>query len=158
MDIRPATAADWRVYRDIRLRALADAPDAFLSTLERELAFDDGVWRDRASSGNTLLACDGDTAVGTATLIDDRHEAGGKEVVAMWVDPGHRRAGVASALLEQLAQRARREGSRFIALWVADGNETARRVYERAGFSATGQREPMRDDHTEFRMRRSLAD
>ncbi|WP_168626757.1 GNAT family N-acetyltransferase [Cryobacterium sp. BB307] len=102
MDIRPTTAADRRAYRDIRLRALADAPNAFRSTLEREVAFDDSIWHDRASSGNTVLACDGDKALGTATLIDDRHEAGGKEVVAMWVDPDHRRAGVASALLEQL--------------------------------------------------------
>ena len=158
MDIRPTTTADWRMYRDLRLRALADAPDAFLSTLERELAFEDGIWRDRASSGNTLLACDGDDAIGTATLIDDCQEVGGKEVVAMWVDPDHRRAGVASALLEQLIDRARRDGAAFIALWVADGNDAARLVYERAGFRATGQRGPVRDDRTEFRMRRSLTD
>jgi RimJ/RimL family protein N-acetyltransferase len=158
MDIRPTTAADWRVYRDIRLRSLADSPDAFLSTLERDLAFGDDIWRNRAASGNTLIALDGDTAVGTATLIEDRHETGGREVVGMWVAPDHRRAGVALAMLQQFTDRARREGARAIALWVAEGNETARLVYQRAGFSPTGERESMRKGKYEVRMRRSLVD
>ena len=47
MEIRRATVDDWEASRDIRLRALAESPDAFLSTLEREAAFDDEVWMSR---------------------------------------------------------------------------------------------------------------
>jgi hypothetical protein len=47
MEARQAQAADWQALRQLRLRALADAPDAFASTLEAELAFPDEVWRQR---------------------------------------------------------------------------------------------------------------
>jgi hypothetical protein len=41
-------SADWKELREVRLRALADAPGAFASTLEREAAYPDDVWRQRA--------------------------------------------------------------------------------------------------------------
>ena len=48
MEIRQTRAADWKALRRLRLVALADAPGAFASTLEAELAFGDDVWRQRA--------------------------------------------------------------------------------------------------------------
>lgn len=45
MEVRQAQAADWEALRQLRLRALADAPDAFASTLEVEMAFPDEVGR-----------------------------------------------------------------------------------------------------------------
>jgi len=38
---------EWRIYRDLRLRALADSPDAFGSTFERERDRPDAEWADR---------------------------------------------------------------------------------------------------------------
>lgn len=34
MQVRHARPADWEALRELRLRALADAPDAFASTME----------------------------------------------------------------------------------------------------------------------------
>lgn len=51
MEIGQVQADDWEELRDLRLRALADAPDAFASTLEREAAFPADVWRRRARAG-----------------------------------------------------------------------------------------------------------
>ena len=157
MDIRPATPAQWRTSRDLRLRALGDAPDAFCSTLEHEKEFDEPAWRSRLERAHTVFAWVGPNAVGTATGKPDPHEAGGREIVGMWVDPAHRGTGVAAALIDELVTWARGQGSRSIALWVAEDNEPARRLYEKCGFVATGERDVMRPGVDQVRMRQSLA-
>ncbi len=51
----------------------------------------------------------------------------------LYVEPAHRRSGVASALLAQVAAVALRRGCPFVELTVRDDN-LARRLYRRAGF------------------------
>lgn len=41
---RVCTVEEWRTWRDLRLRSLADFPHAFGATLEREQAFTDDDW------------------------------------------------------------------------------------------------------------------
>ena len=94
--------------------------------------------------------------VGSVTGIDDRHEPGGREVVAMWVAPEWRARGVGGALMDAVLEWARAEGAASIALWVADGNDTARRLYERCGFVGTGQRDVIREGLGETRFRLAL--
>ena len=117
--------ADWRECRALRLRALEDAPDAFASTLERELAFPDRVWRRRLLTGYQALAFEGDALLGTATGIPDGQERRGREVVAMWVAPEARGRGVGRALIGSLIEWARAASAPALSLWVADGNEPA---------------------------------
>lgn len=50
-----------------------------------------------------------------------------------------RGAGVGSRLLEELIRRARTDGLRGLSLSVEDGNDTARTLYERAGFVVCGR-------------------
>lgn len=156
MDVRRATRDDWRECRALRLRALADSPGAFASTLERESAFPDRVWRRRLITGFQLLAFEGESIVGTATGIPDRRERRAREVVAMWVDPDARGRGVGSALIEGLAAWARAASASALTLWVADQNHTARLLYERHGFSLTGERATIRAGVGEERMRLPL--
>jgi GNAT superfamily N-acetyltransferase len=156
VDVRRATLEDWRECRDLRLRALADAPDAFASTLERELAFTDRVWRERLVTGHQLLASEGGSIVGTATGIPDTHERGGREVVGMWVAPESRGRGVGKALIEGLVTWARNASAPSIALWIADGNDAARLLYESCGFTATGERDIIRAGLGQQRMRLPL--
>jgi ribosomal protein S18 acetylase RimI-like enzyme len=95
--------------------------------------------------------------MGTATGKPDPHEEGGREIVAMWVDPAHRGRGVGAELIDELVRWARSEGSPSIALWVAENNDPARRLYERCGFVATGERDVMRPGVDQVRMRQSTA-
>ena len=53
MEVRQTGSDDWATLRRLRLRALADAPGAFASTLEAELAFPDDVWRAWARHSST---------------------------------------------------------------------------------------------------------
>jgi len=50
ISVRRVRAGEWRALRALRLRALAEAPNAFGSTLARESAFPDDTWRERAAA------------------------------------------------------------------------------------------------------------
>lgn len=155
--IRRGVPDDWQASKALRLRALAESPAAFSSTLEREVAFDDDVWRTRLERATTFFGIDAAGAfVGTVTGIADPHEANSREVVAMWVAPERRDEGIGRALLDAVVEWARTEGAASIALWVADGNDPARRLYESSGFVDTGQRDVIRESLGEARLRLDL--
>ena len=135
------TPADWAELRDVRLRALVDAPSAFASTHAREVGFDEAEWRRRIAAGPWWLARADGAAVGLVagyrTDDDVRH------LVSMWVDAAHRGSGAAARLVEAVCRWAVEDGGRAVSLWVADGNDRARRFYERLGFTGTGERQPL---------------
>ena len=54
--VRATTITDWQALREIRLRALRDAPYAFGSTHAREAAFSDDEWHRRATRDGSFLA------------------------------------------------------------------------------------------------------
>jgi len=145
MEIRRVTADEWEALRGVRLRALADAPDAFGTTLEEARARPDSWWTDWAERSATnetqamFLAWDGTQAVGIAGVF---HHDDVWQVISMWVEPAWRGRGVGRALLD--AAVAFTDGE--VRLSVTDGNDDARRLYERYGFVDTGETEPLRSD------------
>jgi hypothetical protein len=51
MEVRRTRTTDWEELRELRIRALADAPDAFSSTLEEATTLPEAVWREWAEGG-----------------------------------------------------------------------------------------------------------
>src|SRR5688572_29657461 len=86
---------DWEAWRDLRLRALAESPDAFGSTYDRELAMTEDLWRDRLKTGPRVLVLVGGAAV---ALGGGFPRDGELMVFGMWTDPAHRRRGHANAV------------------------------------------------------------
>jgi len=151
--VRRVRPEEWRVYRQVRLAALAEAPYPFGSTLERERAFEESVWRQRLGSATaaTFLAWKDGEPTGTATgKVDDQDDEyavpGAWQLVGMWVDPRARGLGVADVLVEAVAGHARAEGAVSLVLWVTELNDRAGSFYERVGFLRTGARQPVRPD------------
>jgi hypothetical protein len=62
IELRTASADDWRAWRSVRLAALTDAPAAFCSRLEEWADAPEGRWRERLSIPGAidLLAFDAD--------------------------------------------------------------------------------------------------
>ena len=154
----------WATYREVRLAALADSPESFSSTLERELDFGEQLWRDRLGANISLLAWLDDQPVGTVTVIgtefaDTHGFTGACHLVAMWVSPSARRLGAGGQLVTAAADSARSAGAPALLLWVVESNDAARTLYERQGFRATGFRQayPHQPGEWEQLMVRELA-
>jgi len=161
--IRPFTADEWPAYRAIRLRALADAPDAFGSTLEAEQALAPDTWstrmaRSTLSGIDRALAAEMDgQLVGLAWAKVDGDDPLLGNLFQMWVAPEARGQGVAGALLEEAVRWSRARGAKALRLGVNCANATALRLYERAGFVDGGVREPMRPGSDQVEQRMVLA-
>ena len=156
--VRVVQPEDWPTAREIRLRALADAPSAFGSTLARESAFDDAEWQRRIAPGNWLIALVDGQAVGIVATVPEEGRPEEGQLVGMWVEPAHRGTTVATLLVQEVIDAARQGGFTSLSLWVVDGNLAARRLYERMGFTGTGRRQQLPSNPLigEERMRREL--
>jgi ribosomal protein S18 acetylase RimI-like enzyme len=146
-ELRTVGADGWQAMRDIRLDALREAPYAFASTYAREAAFPERTWRERATSGNSIVAYLPEFDRGPVGLVASIQEIPGElELVSMWVRPQARGRQVGSALVEAIVERARRSRVPRVHLWVTESNKPARGLYERCGFSPTGERQPLPSD------------
>ncbi len=160
--IRAIDGDEWRLWRSLRLQAVEESPDAFRSTLGQESAEADDWWKEligRAAAhphGILLVAEADDDAVG---MLFGRLNDGGEllDVGAMWVDPGFRRRGIGRRLLATAVEWGASAGAQRAELWVTDGNLAARNLYEQAGFSLTGDSEPLRHG-SELTVHRVAAD
>lgn len=148
--IRPLYPDEWSAYRDLRLRSLADSPDAFYSTLESESARSPEDWAARlataAVSGKDcplVGELDG-TPAGLVWAKVDSVNPALVHLYQMWVAPECRGRGVAQGLLDTALSWARERGARYVELDVTVGNSAAARLYRRAGFRAVNMPVPMR--------------
>jgi ribosomal protein S18 acetylase RimI-like enzyme len=78
------------------------------------------------------------TVIGFAACGNERTDASAGEVFAIYVDPARWGAGAGRALMDAAVAHLTAAGPRPVRLWALDGNERARRFYERYGFVADG--------------------
>lgn len=85
-------------------------------------------------------------------------EDGEADLVSMWVRPSARGLGAGEALVAAAAEWTRARGYPALFLWVTESNAPARRLYERLGFTLTGESQPLPSDPAlpELRMSRAL--
>jgi RimJ/RimL family protein N-acetyltransferase len=170
--IRPDEAD---ALREIRLRALADTPLAFGSTEAREAVYPPERWeqwaRDAAAGGEQTTffalgaggaeagaAADGARPAGLAYARIDEDDRATAHLFSMWVAPEARGSGAASALVDAVVDWTAANGARTLRTAVTIGNEAAARLYARAGFMDTGDREPLGHSEAEVALlERTLA-
>lgn len=138
--IRRLADDEWTTLRDLRLAALAESPAAFWATLTDEQRNGPEEWTGFLLAVAWFVATCDKRPIGLAGGLRRREAPDVPEVIGMWVEPAHRRHGVAGLLLGALDGWARSEGGVALSLWVVDDNAGARGCYERCGFRATGER------------------
>jgi len=142
--VRRATEGDERVLRDLRLQALAESPDAFGSSYEREFSRTAADWQRWLSPGVTFILEAPDGPCGLVAGVHDPTRPDVVHLMAMWVHPKLRGTGAAATLVDAVAAWAATERARTVQLAVVETNRQARRFYERMGFAVIG-RAPARE-------------
>lgn len=162
VEIVLATSEDWERVRDVRIRALAEAPSAFGSRLEEEQDRPEAFWRSRLEwhAAATFLAVQGHETVGLVRTFVEPEDVTSAKLVSMWVAPPVRRQGVGWQLVAAVVQWAQDHDATNVRLWVTETNVAARRLYESCGFVLSGGRQTLPSDPTlsEVAMRLDLGD
>ncbi|GAA1606312.1 GNAT family N-acetyltransferase [Kribbella sancticallisti] len=159
IELRELTSDDWRIWRELRLAALADAPYAFGSRLADWVDAEEDRWRARLAlpGGRNVVAVLDGTPVGMASGLR-AEEDGVVELVSMWIAPAGRGRGIGDRLIAQVEQWARDDAAHTLKLSVVEGNDQAHALYLRSGFTPTDESGDLMPDgiHRELVMRKKL--
>ncbi|MGB7876456.1 MAG: GNAT family N-acetyltransferase [Anaerolineales bacterium] len=139
--IRRIRIGEFDLFKQIRLRALKEAPYAFSSTYESALQRSEESWREQAensaqgSDRATFIAFSDDAPVGIAALYRVENQTNVGAMLQVWVAPEHRGTGVARDLIDAIFEWAGENNFRMILSRIRDGNIRAQKFYTKYGFS-----------------------
>jgi GNAT superfamily N-acetyltransferase len=154
MRIRELERREWALFRELRLRSLAESPDAFARRFVDEQAQPDAHWIRLTESvtipgGQVMLVAEEDgRPLGLAFGLLDKERPQTGHVGGMWVEPAARGNGAGRVLLSAAVDWARARELERLELWVTEGNHSAIRLYERTGFTDTGRRDALPSNPT----------
>lgn len=144
--IRPTCAEDAAAFRELRLEALREHPEAFGADYTDQAARPIETWEEsvRRGAGNdlgiTYVAVAGQTLAGMVGIfrgdyVKMQHSG---TIWGVYVRPAWRGAGLADALIAACLNWARGMRMRLVRLNVVTTNAAAIRCYIRCGFSVCG--------------------
>jgi GNAT superfamily N-acetyltransferase len=138
--LRPGTERDLPAVGALHYRSRASAYARILSAAALAYGSPQALgewwverWRWERQTHRLTVAVDDDAIVGF-TYLGPSQEAGVMELSAIHVDPVYVGSGVGRLLMQDALPHL---GDRAV-LWVLEGNERARRFYERGGWSFDG--------------------
>jgi ribosomal protein S18 acetylase RimI-like enzyme len=146
--IRRILTGEADLFRQIRLKALQEAPYAFSSTYDAAMQRSAESWREQAESSvqgsdrATFIAFSGDIPVGITALYRREGQADTGEVLQVWVAPEFRGKRVAWDLMDVVFRWAGENNFRRIIAGVTKENPRALRFYSKYGFSVMDEASP----------------
>lgn len=86
------TEADWRIFSQIRLKALQTDPTVFASTYQKESQFTETDWRSRLNNNTVFLLCDGSNPIGLTGVSVYLEDTTGKTAIfwGSWLESDFR--------------------------------------------------------------------
>ena len=131
---------EWQLYREVRLAALQDAPDAFVARFEDEGSYGDDFWREQMTRAHRIVAERGDEPVGLVSLGLHNEELESGEVFGLWTAPTVRGQRVGWDLVSTASQKAAETGCRLLYFWVGSDNASAVSFASSFGFRPAERR------------------
>ena len=166
MEITKLTGTEWQEYRNLRLRALKEDPQAFGTNYKTSLEYTEEEWKrrlDNASKGETnwlLFAKDNDKLVGMVGAYLEKEVKDTATIISVYVPNEERGKGISKKLMEHLLNElSHKTFLKKVKLTVNKNQASAVGLYKKFGFLETGtQRFKMGDGKfaTESIMEREL--
>jgi GNAT superfamily N-acetyltransferase len=150
ISVRVLREDDWEAYREVRLAALQESPEAFLATYAEESKLPEQYWRNCMVQAHRLLAVRDGEPVGVASVEMIEGMPQSADLHDLWVTPEARNIGVASRLVQSAADQAIRDGCTRLYYWVSTENGRAIGFAINAGFRLTSERRTTPVKHSEF--------
>ena len=135
---------EWQLYREVRLAALQDAPEAFVANFEDEADRGEAYWRERMARATRIVAEREEGPVGVVCLGLHQENPETGEVFGLWTAPSVRGARVARGLVSTAARKAAKDGCRLLYFWAGSDNASAVGFASSYGFRPTAERRPVR--------------
>jgi ribosomal protein S18 acetylase RimI-like enzyme len=152
LTVRRLAVEQASLYRELRIAALREVPYAFGITLSEALAQDQEALEafvlqlaQSDQRAGFVLYTEGQPAGLVGAYFEDEPERRGF-IRALWVAPAVRHLRGGELLVSTATRWLVEHGSTQIYSWVTDANVNARHFYERLGFVASGERQPVRSD------------
>jgi GNAT superfamily N-acetyltransferase len=160
---------EWQAYRQLRLEALQDSPQAFGTSYQEQLARPDSYWQTRladAALGEKSwlrFARSGGQLVGMMGAFcgrsDDQTVRDEATIIAVYVSPAWRGRGISTLLMQAILDVLKENGIRRAHLGVNGQQAAAVNLYLRFGFVSTSNvTNKMADGlvHAEYLMEKAL--
>jgi len=149
--IRKLDEKDWRVFSEIRLRALQTDPRVFGSSYELESKFEAADWRTRLSNPDSAVFAvfDRERAVGMTGVSVDRHDPSRKTALlwGSWLEPDARGKGLSKLLYEARIEWATQQpGVDRIIVSHRESNVASKLANQKFGFVLTHETEKVWND------------
>ncbi len=150
ISVRVLRGDDWRDYREVRLAALQESPQAFQATYADEAQRQEPYWRECMALADRLLAERDGVPLGVVSVVIPQGATQSADLCGLWVKPEARNTGVASRLAQAAADQAVRDGCKELYYWVSTENGRAIAFASIAGFRATSERRTTQLQDREF--------
>ena len=149
--IRKLEEKDWRVFSEIRLRALRTDPKVFGSTHESEAKFTEAEWRTRLNDPNSgiFAVFDDDRPVGMTGVAVDRDDPSRKTALlwGSWLEPDARGKGLSKLLYAaRIAWARNQSGVERIIVSHRESNAASKFANQKFGFVGTHTTEKIWND------------
>ena len=148
--VRKFEVTEFLAYRNLRLSALEESPDAFSSTLIAEQSRTDDEWASRLRAASNsgfdlpLIGYVGAEAAGLAWGKVNSSDSTIVNLYQLWVAPECRGHGLARLLLRTIVEWTISLRARSIELGVVCSDSPAMRLYVSEGFVPVGPVVPLR--------------
>jgi GNAT superfamily N-acetyltransferase len=150
ISVRVLEEGDWHAYREVRLAALQESPEAFVATYADQAKRPEQYWRNCMAQAHRLLAVRDGEPVGVATVQMIEGTPQSADFRDLWVTPTARNTGVASRLVQIAADQAIKDGCTKLYYWVSTENGRAIGFAINAGFRLTSERRTTGIENSEF--------